>query len=289
MTLTLTPKQLAELVTVMPSLPQVYMRLSEVVEDPRSSLRAIEQVVFLDAALAGRLLRLANSAFFGFPAHVDTISRAITLVGTRQLRDLALATSVKALFKGLSPRHVTMTSFWRHGVTCGLAARALASWRRETNPEQYFVAGLLHDLGRLVLYLKMPEEMGRALEEAANTGEPLYAVEQRLLGFDHAAVSGELLRHWNLPAYLSAAVAWHHAPDRAGPHAMMASIVHVADLLANASGSGSSGESLVPPLNVAAWQRLGVPETVIAPTMSLVRQQVADTLSALFGDESDPA
>jgi len=279
----LSARRLVELVTMVPSLPAVYLRLSAVVEHPRSSMRAIEAVVYEDPSLAARLLRLANSAFFGFPARVDDLSRAITLVGTRQLRDLAMATSVLELFRGVSPQHVTMPSFWRHGVTCGLAARALAGWRREANPEQYFVAGLLHDLGRLVLYLKLPEDMSGILEEAARTGEPLYEVEHRHLGFDHAAVGGELLRHWNLPPHLCAAVAWHHAPQRAELHAPMAALVHVADVFANAAGFGSSGEARVPPLSKLAWQQLELPATVVVPTMSLIRQQLADTLTTLLG------
>lgn len=279
----LSARRLVELVTMVPSLPAVYLRLSAVVDHPRSSMRAIEAVVCEDPSLAGRLLRLANSAFFGFPARVDNLSRAITLVGTRQLRDLAMATSVLELFRGVSPEHVTMPSFWRHGVTCGLAARALAGWRREANPEQYFVAGLLHDIGRLVLYLKLPEEMNRILEQAARSGAPLYEIERQHLGFDHAAVGGELLRHWNLPPHLCDAVAWHHAPRSAKLHEPMAALVHVADVFANAAGYGSSGEARVPPLNTLSWQQLELPPTVVVPTMSLIRQQLADTMATLLG------
>src|SRR3546814_16661563 len=111
----------------------------------------MEEVVYEDPALAGRLLRLANSAYFGFPGHVDSLSRAFTMVGTRQLRDLALATSVLDLFAGVSSELVSMASFWRHSVSCGLIARALATWRRTANDETFLVARRLPARGHLVL------------------------------------------------------------------------------------------------------------------------------------------
>lgn len=279
-----TPADLVATISSMPSLPAIYVRLSEAIDDPNSSMRKIETVVHDDPSLAGRLLRLANSAYFGFPAKVDSISRAITLVGTRQLRDLSLATSVMALFKGVSPQYVTMDSFWRHAVACGLVARALASWRREPNPERFFVAGLLHDIGRLVLYLKRPQEMSKALDAARERVEPLYELETDVLGYNHAAVGGELLKQWNLPASLAAAVAWHHAPGGAGIDKAAAATVHVADVIANAIGSGSSGESRVPALSASAWEMLELQDSVVAQTLLLVQQQLQETFDTLMGE-----
>lgn len=282
--MTAIPRCLTEAIIDVPSLPAVYSRLSTAVEDPRRSVRDIESVVHEDAALAGRLLRLANSAFFGFPARVDTISRAITLIGTRQLRDLALATSVMDIFKGLSPEHITMESFWRHSVACGLVSRILATWRREPNPEQFFVAGLLHDIGRLIMYLKLSNDMSHILDTARQSGELLFRCEQAHLGYDHAAVGGELLSRWNLPPHIFMAVAYHHAPHQAGLHTQTAALVHVADMLVNGMACGSSGERYVPPLSTEAWQLLGLPASVIEPTLKLLKQQIADTLGTLLGD-----
>lgn len=279
-----TPADLVRTLTSMPSLPAIYVRLSEAIDDPNSSMREIEAIVHDDPALSGRLLRLANSAYFGFPAKVDSVARAITLVGTRQLRDLSLATSVMALFKGVSPQHVTMDSFWRHAVACGLVARALAGWRREPNPERLFVAGLLHDIGRLVLYLKQPQEMSRTLEAAREGVAPLYELEVEVLGYNHAAVGGELLRQWNLPASLAAAVTWHHAPSGAGSDKIAAATVHVADVIANAIGSGSSGESRVPALNASAWSMLELQDSVVTQTLLLVERQLQETLDTLMGE-----
>jgi HD-like signal output (HDOD) protein len=282
----LTPRRLAETVSNVPSLPAIFTRLSVAIEDPRSSIRDIESVVREDAALAGRLLRLANSAYFGFPARVDTLSRAITLVGSRQLRDLAIATSVIDTFRGVSPAHVTMESFWRHSIGSGLVARILSSWRREPNSEQYFVAGLLHDIGRLILFLKLGNDMSAVLEVAKSSGKMLFQCEQEHLGFDHAAVGGELLKRWNLPPHICSAVEFHHIPQRAGSHKQAAAMVHVADILINGIACGGSGERYVPPLDSEAWQLLELSPSIVGPTLKLLEQQLADTLSTLLDDAS---
>lgn len=282
--MTAIPRHLTDAVKDVPSLPAVFSRLSAAVEDPRHSIRDIESVVREDTALAGRLLRLANSAYFGFPARIDTLSRAITLVGTRQVRDLALATSVIDMFKGLSPEHVTVESFWKHSIACGLTARILANWRREPNPEQFFVAGLLHDIGRLIMYIRLSDEMARVLAHARRSGELMYVCERNLLGYDHASVGGELLQRWNLPPHICAAVAGHHAPQQAGAHAPAAALIHVADILVNAADCGSSGEHFVPPLDAEAWRLMGLPASILSPTLKLLKEQLADTVDTLLGD-----
>jgi len=275
-------RELAALVDAVPSLPAVFLRLTAVVDDPRSAIRDMEEVVYEDPALAGRLLRLANSAYFGFPGHVDSLSRAITLVGTRQLRDLALATSVLDLFSGVASDVVSMASFWRHSVATGLLARALATWQREANAEQFFVAGLLHDIGRLVLLIKANESMVQALERSRVDDVLLHVVERDILGFDHAALGNELLRQWNLPPAICAGVAFHHLPMRAGANIPTAALVHVADVMANAIAFGSSGMDAVPPLEDAAWLALGLPVSVIKPSLDLVRQQFSDTMKIMM-------
>jgi len=279
-----TAKQLAETIATVPSLPAVLSRLTNAIDDPRSSLRRIEAIVQEDSALAGRLLCLANSAYFGYPARVDNLSRAITLVGWRQLRDLTIATSVIDTFRGLAPSQVTTESFWKHSVACGLVARILATWRRESNLEQYFVAGLLHDIGRLVLYVKFPDDMSKVLGVARSSGKLLYQSEAEHLGFDHAAVGGELLKRWNLPAHIHAGVEFHHAPQRAGAHKQMAAAVHIADILVNGIVCGSSGERYVPSLCIEAWQSLDLPPSIVDKTLDLLERQLADALSVFLED-----
>jgi len=245
------------------SLPGVYLRLSEVVGDPRSSAADVGAVIAEDPGLTARLLRLVNSAMYGFPSRIETVSHAISIVGTAQLQDLALATSVIRLFASIPQSLVTMESFWRHSLFCGVTARALAARRREANVERFFVAGLLHDIGRPIMYLQIPEQARQAVLRSRETATPLFQVEQQLLGFDHGHVGQALLDLWKLPASLAEPVAHHHFPARARRFPVETAIVHVADLMANALAIGSSGESGLPPLDRPAWELVGLPADVV--------------------------
>jgi putative nucleotidyltransferase with HDIG domain len=238
------------------SLPGVYLRLSAVVSDPRSSAADVGRVIAEDPGLTARLLKLVNSAMYGFPSRIETVSHAISIVGTAQLQDLALATSVIRLFANMPESLVTMESFWRHSVACGVTARAIATRRREPNVERYFVAGLLHDIGRPIMFMQVPDEARSAVLRSRETGEPLFQVEQATLGFDHTHVGHALLDMWKLPPSLREAVAHHHFPERAQRFPVETAVVHIADLLANALGFGTSGEPGIPPLDAKAWDRV---------------------------------
>lgn len=267
------------------SLPGAYTRLNDAVNDPRTSSRDVANVIAEDTGLAARLLKIANSAFFGFPSRIDTISRAVTLVGTRQLRDLALATSIIKQFDGLPTGVVTMESFWQHSIACGVAARILATHRREPNVERFFIAGLMHDIGRLVMFITIPELATEALDEAERSSELLYRTERQVLGFDHADVGGALLRQWKLPVHTVSAVACHHSPATDGGLHTDTAIVHVADLVANAMRIGSSGERYVPALDIDAWTRLGLSETILGALLSELERQYQDAATFILPDQ----
>jgi len=265
------------------SLPEVYTRLDAAIEDPYSNLDDVGALLADDPALAARLLRLANSALYRFPAPVETITQAITVIGTKPLRELVLATSVIDMFQHVAPELVSQESFWRHSIGCGLAARAVAAWRRESNVERFYVAGLLHDLGRLVLYLKLPERAEAALAMSRREGLALHRAEQELLGFDHADVGAELLRYWQLPAALSEAVGGHHRPQRAHDYPLETATVHLADILANALRYGTSGECLVPALDTVGWEALGLEVSALEPLVELVEQQYDSAVNLFLG------
>lgn len=249
------------------SLPGVYLKLNEVVSDPRSSSADVGRVIAEDPGLTARLLRLVNSAMYNFPSRIETVSHAISIVGTAQLQDLALATSVIRLFARMPEGLVTMESFWRHSVACGVTARAIAARRRESNVERYFVAGLLHDIGRPVMYTQAPEPSRAAVTRSREEQVPLVTVEREVFGFDHTHVGQALLDQWRLPPALREAVAQHHHPERAQRFPAEAATVHVADILANAMALGSSGETGIPPFVPAAWQTIGLSPQVLGDLM----------------------
>ncbi len=266
------------------SLPTVCARLDAVVNDPLSSNRDVARVIGEDPGLTARLLQLANSALYGFPAKIDTITRAVAIIGTYQLRDLALATGVINLFDGTDDDLLSLDAFWRHSVACGVAARIIATCRRETNVEHFFIAGLLHDLGRLVMISEMPDRFRALLAESAEQESLLYEVERARLGFDHADVGAALLRRWNLPESLATAVGLHHRPcSPEGVCDTGAAIVHVADIIAHTLEPGASGERFVPPLDPRAWDQLHLPVTVLPWILRQLESQYEDAIGMILG------
>lgn len=252
------PADLVAGATTIASPPQIYERLMTVINHPRSGSADIAAVIAEDQGLTARLLKIVNSAFFSFPRRIETVTTAVTIVGTGQIRDLALATSVMTLFQDVPADLVDMESFWFHSLACGTVARVMASHRRENNVERFFVSGLLHDIGRLIIYMEAGNAARDAIERCRVTGEPLHACESEVFGFEHAQVGGALLGQWAFPASFREAVAYHHRPRRASRFPVETAAVHVADVIANAMRWGCSGEPRVPPLDPDAWSRLGI-------------------------------
>jgi len=266
------------------SLPEVFLRVNEMVESPRYSASDIGRLIGKDPGLTTRLLRIVNSAFYGFPSKVDTVSRAITIIGVRELRDLVLATTVAKLFKGLPNDLVSMDTFWRHSLQCAILARTLAARHRELNVERFFVAGLLHDIGSLLIYRKVPELAREALMRASYNDEVLEEAETRVMGFTHADVGAELMRKWRLPRSIEAAVAHHHHPAGARDGMKEAAAVHLANLAAGALFETRPDPMVLPPLDPTAWEMLALSPDDVEPAVVETERQFGELYALLFGD-----
>jgi putative nucleotidyltransferase with HDIG domain len=267
------------------SLPDVFVRINEALNDPNSTAREAAEAIGKDTGLSTKLLRLVNSAFYGFPVKVDTLSRAVTIVGSRQLTTLALGISVLAIFKDVPDGLVDMRAFWKHSIACGVIASILAGPEAELDVERLFVAGLLHDVGRLVLYRSLPRHAAHTLATARAEGILLREAERRILGFDHATLGGMLLRKWRFPESLEKAVRHHHGgPTHMGM--LMPAMVHTADAVTAALGFGSSGEIYVPPLSPTAWTALDMPVQRLTDVVAVAENQVEDIIRVFLPDDA---
>lgn len=269
------------------SLPAVYDEIVKVVNDPRSSANDVANVISSDSGLTARLLRLVNSAFYGFPGGVETVTRATTLAGMNELSQLALATSVLKVFNEGFGKRIDMSAFWRHSLCCGVVARLLAEHQREPNSERHFVTGLLHDIGRLVIMAQLPLIAPEALRIANQSRRPLWMVEHDLMGFSHADVGRALLEKWNLPAGQQEAVACHHAVSDGSQHAVEIDTLHVANVIAHVMRIGRSGELVVSPLEPRAWDRLGLSPDILPALIQDAEMQVRD-LAGVFDLGEEP-
>ncbi|MDD2897483.1 MAG: HDOD domain-containing protein [Desulfuromonadaceae bacterium] len=279
--------RLVEETSTVYSLPLFYERLNEVINHPRSSIDDISKVITEDQGLAARLLRLANSPMFGCYAQVESITKAATIIGIQQLRDLALGVSVMGVFKGIPKDLLNMTAFWRHSIACGTVARCLAVYRRESNVERLFVAGMLHDMGQVVLAAALPEASRAILDEQCETGGLYLELERRHLGFDHAELGGAVLKKWKIPASIAEPVACHHNPGSAEQFRTETALVHVADIICHAMELGQGAEWVVPPLDEPAWDRLGLSPHLLSAVIKQSESQLEGAFSILSGGSDD--
>src|SRR5208283_5766876 len=238
------------------SLPSIFLRLDDAINDLRSSVTDIGNIISEDQGLTVRMLKLANSPLYGFPSKIETISKAVLILGTKQIRDLTLGTSIIRVFEGIPEDFITMETFWRHSVACAVIARIMAGYRREPNVETFFTGGILHDIGRLIMYTKMPDECRKILSRVGKEPQLLFKAERESLGYDHTDVGCLLLKEWKLPQTLTEAIAYHHNPDKASQYPVEAAATHIADILAHAMQLRSSGEKYVPHISEEAWAKL---------------------------------
>jgi HD-like signal output (HDOD) protein len=179
----------------------------------------------------------------------------VSLIGTQEISVLALGISVLSIFKNLPDKTIDMHSFLRHSLVCGLLSRVFGAHKNIPQTEQLFVSGLLHDLGRLILYIYFPDESRNILAYSRNHKKLLCKEEKDYLGCDHAQLGVQLMKQWKLPLILRDNVLYHHKPSEA-LQSVPATIVHLADIIVNSLGIGSSGEKIIPPLDYNAWENL---------------------------------
>lgn len=241
----------------LPTPPAVLVRLQALLDDPAASVQDMAEVIYLDPRLAASLLRVVNSPLYSLPARVETISRAVAILGSRQVSMLALAATMLAMFQDMRPEGVDPDRFWRHSMACAVLAHNLAQAAGRPEPERCYLAGLLHDLGMLPLYAAAPER-ARAALALHQDGLPLDEAERRVFDFDHALLGGVIFASWGLAQSVVAAATTHHAPTVPAQYDT-AVAVHVADVAATALGYGHIPDQLVPPLAPRAWESLGLP------------------------------
>jgi HD-like signal output (HDOD) protein len=227
------------------SLPDLYFQVSEMINNPRYTAVDIGQVISKDPGLSARLLRVVNSSFYGFQAKIDTISRAITIVGVDDLKNLVLATTVIDKFSKNPAELIDMTDFWLRSVHCGVIARALAKESSVLHSERLFLAGLLHDLGSLVLYYRLPDKSLEVLLAADYDRKLVAKLEYEMIGFTHAKVGSVLIKSWSLPESLSESIAYYLNPEVSQAYKLDVYLLSMAVKLADCAQQNISIEKVM--------------------------------------------
>lgn len=267
------------------SLPQVYFRINEMLDNPRASAAQIGEVISHDPALTARLLRFVNSPIYGMRVPVDSVPRAVGILGVQELRMLALASSVGGAFRKPPTDIVDMSAYWHHSVFTGIVAKQLGKRCQLQSTDRLFVAGLLHDVGHLVLAHQASAAMRKVTACLPTYPYHRCQMERKLIGCDHAEVGAELMRQWRLPESLWLPVRYHHDPDQAPAFRVEVALVHLANAITDGVEPSRRGDALTQPqtspISAKAWELTGLDADIIAPMVREANLELFDLLNLI--------
>ena len=267
------------------SLPEVVMRVNEALNSFDPSNQELEEIIVCDPAFTANILKIVNSAYFGLPKSVDSISQAINFIGINALRNLAISSSVTTTFKGVPVELVDMDVFWYHSVTSAVLAKVLAKELKQTDVERLFIAGLLLSIGKLIYFTQCPEIASEILRLKDQGDRVMVDAEEEKLGFTYADLGAAFLKQWKLPANIWQLVAYHLDPLNAKNFVKDACILHVAGKLANSIEPCAKHDfdfnEIEPNIDPEVLKYLKLTPEVIESSLDASLLQVVDILSII--------
>ena len=262
------------------SLPAIVSRVNELLNSPTASAADIAELINQDPSLTLRLLKIVNSPFYNFPSKIETVSMAITILGTMQLRDLLIATTLVKQFKPTSENVFDIETFWCHSITTGLAARTIALQQKFPNAERLFVAGLLHDIGKMIMALLLPAQTAELNQ--AQLQNPQYH-ESDVFGYSHEELAECLLNTWYFPESISTPIRHHHDMQSSDQYRVDTAILHIGNVIANNIQSPVSPDDDTL-LNPDALKVLRMNDRDIEPYYESVYDLLDNILQTLYYD-----
>jgi putative nucleotidyltransferase with HDIG domain len=283
----LTAQALVDDIGDLVSLPEVVLRINEMVNDEHANAADIAHIISQDPGLATRLLQIANSAMYGKMRQIDSINQAVTFLSTKQIRDIVISTTAANVFAGIPNDVISVADFWHHSLYCALVARALAIHTKKTNADTLFTAGLLHDIGHLIMFNRIPQEELAAimLTVQGEASMDLIDAERELLGFDHTEVGSHLARQWHLPDIIVECIAYHHHPRQAQQHAAAVAHIHIANAIASLPYGDLPTTVDLQGVDAEAWAMAGLRAEDIGDAVREAQAQIGEMQKALFGDD----
>lgn len=273
------------------SLPEVSLRVSNMANDPDSTAEDMGKVISQDPALVARMLKIANSAFYGSSTDVDTITRAIAILGTNKIRDLVLSTAASKAFDGIPNELISMQDFWHHSLYCGILAQILAkSSSKKIEAESIFISGLLHDIGQLILFNQRPEKSHEVIILLMEGSQELttFEAERHVFGFDHAEVGAALVKNWKLPKLIVECIAFHHEPEKAKDYPAEVALISIANAVAGMADTEPENDNDEDPLfNPASWELAGITKDVLPEAIKKSQEEIKEIETVLFPENNN--
>jgi putative nucleotidyltransferase with HDIG domain len=236
----------------LPTLPAIISKLTRMAEDPETTTEQMGKVISKDHILAIKLLKLVNSAFYGFPQKISSLSSAIILLGFNVIKSLIISSSI---FEPMEEQDIEL---WEHSLGCAVICSVLAKRLDVSDPEEISTAGLVHDIGKVAIKMELPHVHKIILTASEKEEISILDAEEKTLGISHAEVGGWLSKSWNLPAKLVEPITCHHEPSKAKEEKLATAIVHFSDILIRGMGYGHGADIWVPPMSKKTWDILGL-------------------------------
>lgn len=254
----------------LPTLPGIVARLTRMAEDPDTTTEQMGRVISKDHILAAKLLKLVNSAFYGFPQKISSLSSAIILLGFNVIKSLIISASIFELME------TSDVELWEHSLGTAVAASVLAKRLGIQDPEEVSTAGLIHDIGKVAIKMELPKQYDEILNIVEMKHVSMFEAERMVLGLDHAEVGGWLAKSWFLPRKLVDPISCHHLPKGSKEEPLASAILHFSDVLVRGLGYGHGVDIWVPPLSKVAWENLGLAATDIDEILDEVEESLWD-------------
>ena len=259
-----------------PSLPGATTKLLSLLDDSNAAVAEIEEILRMDPGLTANVLKLSNSAYFGFPSEIGSVHKAIVLLGAKRLMQLVMTSCVNSVMNKSVPGYdLSPGEMWRHSIAVSVAAEGLIKELNAPEADEIFTAALLHDVGKLVLGEFVKDDI-KKIEKIASKDVSFEAAEQIALGTDHAEIGAKILENWGLPKEVVSAVRWHHDPDAADETSTLIDIVHVANVLCLMIGIGVGREGLQYRPSPVVTKRLGIKSAHLEKVASHTLDWVSD-------------
>ncbi|WP_026894451.1 HDOD domain-containing protein [Clostridiisalibacter paucivorans] len=272
--------KLIQLVDDMPVFPNRINKILKLTEDPNSTVHDIETEILKDQSLTAKVLKLANSTHYGYSRRISTITEATVLLGFKTIRSITLASSVsKVLMQELPGYGLEKDMLWEQSQTCAIIARQLAKKTRKSDPEQAYIAGLLRDIGKVILSYYVKKEYNLIVEKVGSSGRSFQDAEKEVLGFDHAQIGAKIAEKWNFPQDLIDAIENHHTPAQSNVNKDLVSLIHVADALVMTMGISMGYDGMAYYMSPFALETLELDEIKI--------QEIIANTSDLLTDEDN--
>ena len=267
----------------LPTLPTIFDSISQTLRDPMLTPEKLAGVIATDQASVVKVLRVANSPFYGFRGKIDTITKAVFCLGFKEVQNLIFALAVMNLFsqdkiiKGFHPK-----DFWRHSISVGIISRFIAAASGEKALENFFLAGVLHDIGKLIFMEFAFEEYKKVVEYAKSNNVSIKNAEFEIFGFDHTNVGKLIAEKWKLPLTFINSIHYHHVGMAGNDPDKTVACVHIADITSKLLSHGNSGDEVVQEPNPKVWELLNIPSGYFSSMRINIREDFENTIGSIF-------